>query len=129
MEKYRQKLGEYGEGLACQFLTKRGYVILDRNFSSRYGEIDIVAQHPEENDLICCLEVKTRISTDFGSPEDAITYNKIRRLHDTACSYFFQRRIENKFFRLDVISIVLDRENQKAKIKHLKSVGFENLRA
>lgn len=126
MNRYRKNLGDYGENIALKFLEKRGYAIIDQNFSSRYGEIDIIALHPKETDTICCIEVKTRISTDFGSPEEAVTYDKIKRLHDTACSYFFQNRIEDKIFRLDVISILIDRLAKKAKIRHIKGFGYED---
>lgn len=125
--RYRKNLGDYGEKLATAFLQKRGYAIIDQNFSSRYGEIDIIALHPKETDTICCIEVKTRISTDFGSPEEAVTYNKIKRLHDTACSYFFQNKIEDKIFRLDILSIFINQAAKKAKIKHIKGVGYEDL--
>ncbi|MFH1712848.1 MAG: YraN family protein [Candidatus Jacksonbacteria bacterium] len=127
MNRYRKNLGDYGEKLAVKFLQKRGYAIIDQNFSSRYGEIDIIALHPKETDTICCMEVKTRISTDFGSPEEAVTYNKIKRLHDTACSYFFQNRIEDKIFRLDIIAIFINQIIKKAKIKHIKGIGYEDL--
>ena len=98
-----------------------------QKFSSRYGEIDIIAQHPKYEDTLCCLEVKTRISTQFGSPEDAITRNKIKKLHDTACSYFFQQRLDDKIFQIDVISILVDKATKKANIKHIKGIGYDDL--
>ena len=125
-EKYNKKLGGYGEKLAVEFLNRRGYTIIDTNFSSRYGEIDIIALHPFEPDTLCCVEVKTRVSPRFGAPEEAITRDKIKRLHDTACSYFFQNRIEGKFFRLDAISIFINRAAKKAIIKHTPAIGYEN---
>jgi len=127
MTRYRKNLGDFGENLAIQFLEKRGYHVLEKKFISNYGEIDIIANHPKTPNIIYCLEVKTRTSTQFGSPERAITYNKIKKLHDTACSYFYQNKIEDKIFRLDVISILINPRNKKAKIKHLKAIGYENL--
>jgi putative endonuclease len=127
MTRYRKNLGDWGENLAVRFLQKRGYTIIDQNFVSRYGEIDIIALHPKETDTICCIEVKTRISTRFGQPEEAITSNKIKRLHDTACSYFFQNRIEDKIFRLDVISIFVKKASKLARIKHIKAISYQDL--
>jgi len=127
MNRYRKNLGDWGEDLAIRFLQKRGYTIVEQNFSSRYGEIDIIAMHPKETDTICCIEVKTRISTQFGEPEQAITSNKIKRLHDTACSYFFQNRIEDKIFRLDVISIFVNKTSRRAKIRHIKAISYQDL--
>ncbi|MBI4359464.1 MAG: YraN family protein [Candidatus Jacksonbacteria bacterium] len=122
MEKYRKWLGAYGENLACQFLQKRGYTIILRNFSSRYGELDIIAFHPSEPETLCCIEVKTRTTNNFGAPEEAITRTKIKKLHDTACSYFFQNNIEGKIFRLDVIAITVNMKIKRARIKHLKAI-------
>ncbi|KKT53672.1 MAG: hypothetical protein A2445_05390 [Candidatus Jacksonbacteria bacterium RIFOXYC2_FULL_44_29] len=126
MTGYRKQLGAWGEELAVKFLRQRGYTIIAQNFASRYGEIDIIAFDPRIPDTLCMLEVKTRVSTDFGPPEEAITPNKIKRLHDTACSYFFQHRIEDRIFRLDAISILLDPATRRAKIKHIKGINFES---
>lgn len=125
-EKYNKKLGEYGEKLAVEFLNRRGYIIVEKNFMSRYGEIDIIAIQPNDPNIILCVEVKTRASSRFGVPEEAITRDKIKRLHDTACSYFFQNRIEGKFFRLDSISVFINRAAKKATIKQTIGIGYEN---
>ncbi len=125
-EKYNKKLGEYGEKLAVAFLSRRGFVIVEKNFMSRYGEIDIIAIQPNDPNTIVCVEVKTRVSSHFGVPEEAITRDKIKRLHDTACSYFFQNRIEGKFFRLDSISVFINRAAKKATIKQTIGIGYEN---
>jgi len=125
--RHNKNIGDYGEELATKFLQKRGYTILDRNFSSRYGEIDIIAFDPKERDTINCVEVKTRFTTTFGQPEDAITRTKIKKLHDTSCSYFFENNIEEKIFQLDVISILINKKTKKARIKYLPSIGFEDV--
>ena len=127
MNRYRKDIGDFGEKLACRFLRRQGYTIIEQNFSSRYGEIDIIAIHPKFLDTLCCIEVKTRLSTLFGAPEEAITRDKIKRLHDTACSYFFQNRIEDRIFRLDVISIQINAAAKKATIKHMVGVGYEDV--
>ncbi|WP_276661388.1 YraN family protein, partial [Syntrophomonas wolfei] len=61
-----RELGLWGEELAAQYLGKKGYKILERNFYTRYGELDLVC---EKDDNIVFVEVKTRRSTRFGSPE------------------------------------------------------------
>lgn len=123
MGDHRKKLGRFGEDLACRFLLQHGYTIIHRNFSSRYGELDIVAMHPRDPATLSCIEVKTRTTEDFGVPEDAITPAKIKKLRDTACSYFFQNKIEGNYFRLDVIAITLNTRTKRARIKHLKGIG------
>jgi Holliday junction resolvase-like predicted endonuclease len=66
------------------------------------------------------------VSSFFGSPEEAVTPHKIKRLRDTACSYFFKNNIEDKFFRLDILSIFIDHAAKKARIKHIKGIGDES---
>ena len=90
MSKHNKKLGAYGEKIALAFLQKRGYTIIEKNYHSSYGEIDIIALHPEDPHIIVCAEVKTRLTKNFGMPEQAITAQKIQKLHNTACSYFYK---------------------------------------
>lgn len=73
----RKSLGNLGENLALKHLANNGYKILERNFRSKLGEIDVVAQ---EGDCLVFVEVKTRWSKSFGPPEEAITPWKIRRI-------------------------------------------------
>lgn len=122
--RYNKNLGDLGERLARTFLSQHGYTIIECNVSSLYGEIDIIALHPKDTNTLCCIEVKTRISTDFGTPEEAVTPLKIKRLHDTACSYFFQNRIEGKLFRLDILSITISPQTKRARMKHIKGISY-----
>ncbi len=101
----RKKLGNRGEKIAANFLRKRGYRIIEKNYRSRLGEIDIVAR---ENDSVVFVEVKTRRSTDFGLPEEALSYDKRRRLSKVAMGYLAHRRIEDINCRFDVVSILMD---------------------
>src|SRR3989338_5592838 len=126
MSRYKKNLGAYGEDLACQFLLRHGYTIIARNFFCKYGELDIVAMHPSNSEIICCIEVKTRLSHEYGSPEEAVTGDKIKKLHDTTCSFFSHHKIKEKHFRLDIISIFIDTLAKKARIKHLKALGEED---
>ena len=126
MSKYRKNFGAYGEDLACQFLKRHGYTLLARNFTSPHGELDIIALHHKDPATICCIEVKTRVSEEYGAPEEAVTEEKIKKLHDTACSYFYRNKIEEKNFRLDIISIFCNLKTKKARIKHLKALGLED---
>ena len=74
-------VGNLGEYLACQYLKKLGYKILDRNYRIRGGEIDIVAQ---DRDYLVFIEVKTRNSSEYGLPSESITPWKIKALLKTA---------------------------------------------
>src|SRR4030065_2955242 len=69
----RQSLGHLGESMAAAFLEREGYAILERNWHTPYGEIDLIALF---NDVIAFVEVKTRASTSLGPPEISITARK-----------------------------------------------------
>lgn len=83
--------GKVGEDAACKFLKQKGYKILERNFRKRYGELDIIAQ---KGDLISFVEVKARSGTAFGTPSEAVTYTKQRRLIKTAESYVMEKGLD-----------------------------------
>jgi len=111
----RKKLGNRGEKIAANFLRKQGYRIIEKNYHSRLGEIDIVAK---EDESIVFVEVKTRRSTDFGLPEEALSYDKRRRLSKLALGYLAHRRIKDTNCRFDVVSILMDTN----KVKHVKLI-------
>ena len=113
----RKKLGNRGEKIAANFLRKQGYRIIEKNYHSRLGEIDIVAN---EGESIVFVEVKTRRSTDFGLPEEALSYDKRRRLSKLALGYLAHRRIKDTNCRFDVVSILMD-NNRANNIKLIKN--------
>ena len=77
-----RKLGLYGEELACKYLQAKGYVILERNFRCRrFGEIDIVAS---KAGVLSFIEVKTRCSSRYGKPAEAVTLAKQRKIYRVA---------------------------------------------
>ena len=113
----RKKLGNRGEKIAAKLLRKQGYRIIEKNYHSRLGEIDIVAK---EDESIVFVEVKTRCSTDFGLPEEALSYDKRRRLSKLALGYLAHRRIKDTNCRFDVVSILMD-NNRANHIKLIKN--------
>ncbi len=113
----RKKLGNRGEKIAANFLRKQGYRIIEKNYHNRLGEIDIVAK---EDESIVFVEVKTRRSTDFGLPEEALSYDKRRRLSKLALGYLAHRRIKDTNCRFDVVSILMD-NNRANHIKLIKN--------
>lgn len=114
----RQK-GTIGENIACEYLEKAGYKILETNFRySKFSEIDIIAQ---EKDTIVFVEVKTRSTTAFGHPFESINRKKMEHIYQTALYYIQQSEEQHKNFRIDIISI-LSPDNPK--IEHLKNVSL-----
>jgi putative endonuclease len=95
-------VGNKGEELACQYLKKQGYLILERNFRIRDGEIDIIAK---DKNILVFVEVKTRYSHDFGLPIESITPWKIKFLLKSALFYLQKIRWGDKPYRLDAVLI------------------------
>ncbi len=106
----RKELGNKGEEIAANFLKKQGYQIIERNYQARMGEMDIVAG---EGKSIVFVEVKTRRSADFGLPEEALSYDKRRRLTKLALGYLAYHKIKDKNCRFDVVSILIDGDRVK----------------
>lgn len=110
-----RKFGDAGEDLACRYLQKQGYEILERNkHYSRFCEIDIIAKY---KNTIVFIEVKTRKSGSFGSPLEAITPSKFENIKKGVQFYLSENKI--KTYRIDIIGITLKPE---FKIEHLKNV-------
>ncbi|MFH2136629.1 MAG: YraN family protein, partial [Patescibacteria group bacterium] len=105
MSRDRQDLGQLGEKLACGFLREKGYQILSQNYRTRGGEIDIVAK---EGDIIVFVEVKTRVSREFGYPEEAIDQRKQHKLAMTAECYLTEHRLHEADYRIDAIGIEME---------------------
>jgi putative endonuclease len=122
-----KKLGNLGEDTAVQFLKNNGYKILDRNFQNnfgrRLGEIDIIALDKAQKEIVF-VEVKTRAYEKYSHtlPEENITYQKLRKLSKIASIYLRLKKLENQSYRFDAISVWLNQETQKAKIKHIPSL-------
>lgn len=113
----RHEIGKIGENIACKYLQSIGYKIIEKNFESRQGEIDIIAIDKNE---IVFIEVKTRTSKRYGTPIEAVNKNKQKHLMKTIKYYIYVKHLENKFIRIDVIEIFLSKN--KYKLNHVKQI-------
>jgi len=113
-------LGRFGEETAIKYLISNGYTILCRNFRWKGGEIDIIARDKKRKDLIVFVEVKARMSREFGLPCEAVTASKMRKIKKTIKIYAGMKYCGYSDFRIDVIEILL--ANRKTYIRHLKNV-------
>jgi putative endonuclease len=111
----KRELGARGENMAVQYLIKNGYHIIARNYFTRYGELDIIC---EKNNIIIFTEVKTRTSTRYGLPQEAVTNKKIEHLKKAALIYLNSFNKRYKEIRFDVIAILIN--GQKYEINHIK---------
>ncbi|MDP1833813.1 MAG: YraN family protein [Candidatus Moranbacteria bacterium] len=122
-----RQTGQDGERVAANFLKSRGYRILDMNFQNgsgrRLGEIDIIAKDPSQNEIIFA-EVKTREYTRYKNtlPEENINRQKLRKLDKIAAFYLKKNGLESCGYRFDALSVWLDYETRRAKIKHIPNI-------
>ena len=116
MSKHNKESGRNGEDLAVEFLLKKGYRILHRNFRFERGEIDVVA---DDGGVLVFVEVKARRSKQFGEPEEAVSLHKRAQLRKTAKGYLFRYEIDDTECRFDVIAIEYDRN--VTSIRHIEN--------
>jgi putative endonuclease len=107
---YKKLLGSAGERRAVKFLKNKGYKILNKNYKTHVGEIDIIAK---DGDCLVFVEVKTRSSRDFGAPSEAVSSQKIRKYYKVASEYLLVNHLSEQECRFDVIEI------EKEKINHI----------
>jgi putative endonuclease len=97
-------IGRQGEDLAVDWLRAHGYTLVARNYRRRFGEVDVIARQGE---YLVFIEVKTRSSSRFGSPFDAVTLRKQQQLSRIAKDYLVRNKIMDTPCRFDVLSIIL----------------------
>ncbi|SFB27416.1 YraN family protein [Clostridium frigidicarnis] len=102
---FNKSIGFYGESLACTILKSNGYKLLERNFSCKFGEIDIIAL---KDHILCFIEVKTRTSSKYGFPCESINYYKQKKLGRLAQFYVIKKGLTNHFLRFDALEIFLN---------------------
>ncbi len=102
------ELGKIGEELAAQHLLAKGYKILDRNFIFEHKEVDIIAQ---KDNLIVCVEVKTRNSDFFGDPQSFVTPSKIKQIVKVMNAYLEANDIELET-RFDIIAVLKNKTTE-----------------
>lgn len=108
-----------GEEIACEYLEEIGIDVIDRNYYTNSGEIDIIAK--EKNEYIF-IEVKTRLSKKYGTPIESINQRKQKNFVSASKYYIHMNKLENKFIRFDVIEIYIN--GPKRLINHVRNVFF-----
>ncbi len=108
------ELGKKGEQLAVEFLQKKGYKILDKNWRFKKAEVDIIAQ---KKDILAVVEVKTRSSNYFGNPQDFVNHKKIKLLVEAINEYVISKNLDVEV-RFDIIAVLKNKSTFE--IAHLK---------
>lgn len=115
----KDAVGRYGEDVAARHLVELGYQLLHRNWRCELGEIDIVAR---DGDCLVVCEVKTRRSTAFGHPAEAVTAQKAARLRRLAARWLQETGLRPPQVRIDVVA-VLRPPRGPAAVEHLRAVA------
>ncbi|MBI2049120.1 MAG: YraN family protein [Parcubacteria group bacterium] len=116
-------VGKTGEDLACEYLVNKGYKIIDRNYRTKWDEIDIISK--AKDGTLVFVEVKTLNAVLGGLvPEDNLTGDKHRKI-SRACQLFANQRAdlikEDKGWRIDLVAISID-ENDRSEIKQYENI-------
>ncbi len=135
-----QKIGQLGEDIACKFLMKHGFEVLERNYTKKWGEIDIIAQ---KEDKLYFIEVKsvsrplenvggqacstdgnvTRETNPFTSrPEENMHPWKLKRLSRTIQTYLIHKRIGNTPWQFDLLLVYIDTKNRVARVRKIENI-------
>jgi putative endonuclease len=116
---HRRRLGERGESIAARHLCGLGLVLLDRNWRCDAGEIDLVLR--DGNVLVIC-EVKTRTSTDYGEPLEAIDRRKADRLRRLGARWLLAHDCHPNDIRIDLVGVLTPR-GRPVEVEHVEGVG------
>lgn len=117
MKNLNRAIGSYGEEIAENYLIKKGYILLDKNYRNRYGEIDLICKF---KDIIVFIEVKSRYNTLYGLPKESVTYFKQKRILNLCNYYIITKRLFNYNCRFDVIEIYFNNRNNDFEVNHLE---------
>jgi putative endonuclease len=114
--------GTLGESLASSYLVEKGYEIIDRNITSHWGEIDIIARRPDG--ILVFVEVKCKIGTKHGMPYESVTYGKLKRLSKSIQFYLLKNHISHSKLAIEVVSILLHVDRTIEKIHHFENIAI-----
>lgn len=113
-DKHNLKLGKKGEETARRYLKKHGWKILEKNWENPFGEVDIIAR---KGDVYAFIEVKTRLSDNYGLPSEAVT-NARKRKYIAGANYYFLNKNIVHTVRFDIIEIF------KGELNHIENAFY-----
>ena len=116
---YQRSIGDKGEAIALAFLTDLGYQFLDQNYTTRYGELDLIFS---DAGVIVFVEVKARTSDTFGSPESSVTAAKLERIENAALLWLQAHPDVVDDWRIDVVAVLLNTSGTAEDVQHFINV-------
>lgn len=124
----KRKLGDLGENIACTFLIKRGFEIINRNYLRKWGEIDIISK---KNEVYRFIEVKSvscvtlpdvsRVTNGSYRPEDNVHPQKLKRLHRAIQTYMLEKQIDNDW-QLDIVTVKINEQSRTARVEIIENI-------
>lgn len=116
----KQKVGQIGEKVACMFLEKHGYKIIDRNYRKKWGEIDIIAQ---KDKVLHFVEVKSVSRVTEYNPEENVHPWKLKRLARATQTYLLENNVSDETeWQTDILAVFLDFNIKKAKFRFTENI-------
>lgn len=122
MSKFKNyKKGKEGEEIAREFLIKKGYKLIESNYTNNLGEIDLIMIN---KDILIFIEVKLKIGKKFGTPEEMINNHKLNRIRRIAEGFLILEKISKNYqkYQIDAVCIVLDENKKLERINHYENV-------
>ncbi len=113
----KRKLGDIGENIACQFLEKHGFEIVERNYLRKWGELDIVAR---KGDILHFVEVKSVTQETYRAEEHMHPW-KLKRLGRVIQTYLLHKKYEGEW-QLDLITVQMDMATRRAKVELIENI-------
>lgn len=124
MKQLNRESGKRGEEIAAGFLTGKGFTVIERNYFTRFGEIDLIAV---KDNILRFIEVKLKQGDDFGTPEEMIGADKLGRVQRMAEYYLLDKpEMVKKYesYSIDAVCIVSGEENKIKRINYYENIGF-----
>jgi len=116
MKTLNRATGRSGEVFAARALADKGYIIIEKNFANKFGEIDIIAK---DKGTLVFVEVKAKTGIEYGMPEEMVGRGKLQRIRNMATLYMKGKIVS---CRIDVVAIVLDSNNEVVRLTHYENV-------
>ena len=114
----RRRFGDFGERVAASHLEAKGYTVLERNWSTREGEIDLIVSRGED---LVFVEVRSRQGRNFGPPEESITGRKAAHVRAAAMAYEMQHPEAPPNHRIDVVALELDAKGRVMRVEQIEN--------
>ena len=125
MKQFNREVGKKGEEIAAKYLQSKGYKILERNYSTKFGEIDLIVS---KNNILSFVEVKLKKGEDFGTPEEMVGKNKRAQVERMANFYLIDKpEMQKRFdsFSIDAVCIVINENDEVERTNLYENIGFE----